>query len=209
MLLPVETLGTFFIAAIILALAPGPDILFVMTQSALYGARAGLATTCGLLTGLFVHITAVSLGVAALFQNSLPAFTLLKFAGAAYLLYLAWLSFRSGASRASLQRSQFPGYKALYCRGVIMNVTNPKVTLFFLAFLPQFADPARGSLTWQIILLGVLFQFATLLVFGAVSLLAGNVAARFNQSVRAQLMLNRVAGCVFVGLALMLLFATR
>ena len=90
-----------------------------------------------------------------------------------------------------------------------MNVTNPKVTLFFLAFLPQFADPARGSLTLQIILLGMLFQLATLLVFGAVSLLAGKVAARFNQSVRAQLLLNRIAGCVFVALALMLLFASR
>ncbi len=209
MLLPIEIIGTFFIASIIMGLAPGPDILFVLTQSALYGARAGLATTCGLLTGLFVHITAVSLGVAALFQSSLLAFTLLKFAGAAYLLYLAWLSFRSGASRASLQKSHFPGCKALYCRGVIMNVTNPKVTLFFLAFLPQFADPARGSLTLQIILLGMLFQLATLLVFGAVSLLAGKVAARFNQSVRAQLLLNRIAGCVFVALALMLLFASR
>ena len=209
MLLPVEIMGTFFVASIIMALAPGPDILFVLTQSALYGARAGLLTTCGLLTGLFVHITAVSLGVAALFQSSLLAFTLLKFAGAAYLLYLAWLSFRSGASHASLQKNRFPGYKALYCRGVIMNVTNPKVTLFFLAFLPQFADPARGSLTLQIILLGALFQLATLLVFGAVSLLAGKVAARFNQSIRAQLLLNRAAGCVFVGLALMLLFASR
>ena len=209
MLLPVEIIGTFFVASLIMGLAPGPDILFVLTQSALYGARAGLATTCGLLTGLFVHITAVSVGVAALFQQSLLAFTLLKFAGAAYLLYLAWLSFRSGASRTSLQHSHFPGYKALYCRGVIMNVTNPKVTLFFLAFLPQFADPARGGLTWQIILLGMLFQLATLLVFGAVSLLAGKVATRFNQSVQAQLFLNRAAGCVFIGLAVMLLFASR
>ena len=140
-----------------MGLAPGPDILFVLTQSALYGARAGFATTCGLITGLFVHITAVSLGVAALFQSSETAFNVLKFAGAAYLLYLAWLSFRSGTSKASLQKAQFPGYGTLYRRGVIMNITNPKVTLFFLAFLPQFADPARGGLTAQIIVLGALF----------------------------------------------------
>ena len=93
---PVETLGAFFVASVVMGLAPGPDILFVLTQSALYGARAGFATTCGLITGLFVHITAVSLGVAALFQSSETAFNVLKFAGAAYLLYLAWLSFRSG-----------------------------------------------------------------------------------------------------------------
>lgn len=141
---PVETLGAFFVASVVMGLAPGPDILFVLTQSALYGARAGFATTCGLITGLFVHITAVSLGVAALFQSSETAFNMLKFAGAAYLLYLAWLSFRSGTSKASLQKAQFPGYGTLYRRGVIMNITNPKVTLFFLAFLPQFADPRAG-----------------------------------------------------------------
>ena len=156
-MLPVETLGAFLAASVVMGLAPGPDILFVLTQSALYGARAGFATTCGLITGLFVHITAVSLGVAALFQSSETAFNVLKFAGAAYLLYLAWLSFRSGTSKASLQRAQFPGYGTLYRRGVIMNITNPKVTLFFLAFLPQFADPARGGLTAQIIVLGALF----------------------------------------------------
>lgn len=208
-MLPVETLGTFFAASVIMGLAPGPDILFVLTQSALYGARAGFATTCGLISGLFVHITAVSLGVAALFQSSATAFNALKFAGAAYLLYLAWLSFRSGASNASLQQARFPGYGTLYRRGVIMNITNPKVTLFFLAFLPQFADPARGSLTLQIVVLGGLFQIATLLVFGCVSLLAGRVAGRFNSSVRGQLLLSRAAGCVFTGLALMLIVSSR
>ena len=213
---PVETLGAFFVASVVMGLAPGPDILFVLTQSALYGARAGFATTCGLITGLFVHITAVSLGVAALFQSSETAFNVLKFAGAAYLLYLAWLSFRSGTSKASLQKAQFPGYGTLYRRGVIMNITNPKVTLFFLAFLPQFADPARGGLTAQIIVLfrsiivlGALFQLATLLVFGCVSLLAGRVAGRFNSSVKGQLFLNRAAGCVFTGLAVMLLVSSR
>ena len=200
---PVETLGAFFVASVVMGLAPGPDILFVLTQSALYGARAGFATTCGLITGLFVHITAVSLGVAALFQSSETAFNVLKFAGAAYLLYLAWLSFRSGTSKASLQKAQFPGYGTLYRRGVIMNITNPKVTLFFLAFLPQFADPARGGLTAQIIVLGALFQLATLLVFGCVSLLAGRVAGRFNSSVKGQcrrLRFHRAGGhaaCLF------------
>ena len=107
-----------------------------------------------MITGLFVHITAVSLGVAALFQSSETAFNVLKFAGAAYLLYLAWLSFRSGTSKASLQRAQFPGYGTLYRRGVIMNITNPKVTLFCLAVLPQFVEPERGHPTLQILSLG-------------------------------------------------------
>lgn len=192
-----------------MALVPGPDNLFVLTQSALYGARAGIATTFGLLTGLIAHTAAVALGVAALFRTSEAAFTGLKIVGALYLLHLARLSFRSGASRASLERAAFPGLFALYRRGVIMNITNPKVTLFFLAFLPQFADPARGHLSAQIILLGALFQCATLLVFGAVAFLGGKLAIWFNKSVKGQLFLNRAAGCVFVALALALAVAGR
>lgn len=206
-MLPVETLGAFFAASVVMGLAPGPDILFVLTQSALYGARAGFATTCGLITGLFVHITAVSLGVAALFQSSATAFNVLKFAGAAYLLYLAWLSFRSGTSKASLQKAQFPGYGTLYRRGVIMNITNPKVTLFFLAFLPQFCAPERGSVALQVMELGLLFMLAAFIVFTAVSALGGRLAHWFNSSPRGQMLMHRVAGLVFVALAGMLIFS--
>ena len=208
-MLPVETLGAFLAASVVMGLAPGPDILFVLTQSALYGARAGFATTCGLITGLFVHITAVSLGVAALFQSSETAFNVLKFAGAAYLLYLAWLSFRSGTSQASLQRAQFPGYGTLYRRGVIMNITNPKVTLFCLAVLPQFVEPERGHPTLQILSLGGLYELACLIVFTATAALGGRMATWFNRSDRAQMLMNRIAGCIFLGLALMLAFASR
>ena len=208
-MLPVETLGTFFAASVVMGLAPGPDILFVLTQSALYGARAGFATTCGLITGLLVHITAVSLGVAALFQSSATAFNVLKFAGAAYLLYLAWLSFRSGTSKASLQKAQFPGYGTLYRRGVIMNITNPKVTLFCLAVLPQFVEPERGHPTLQILSLGGLYELACLIVFTAIAALGGRMATWFNRSDRAQMLMNRIAGCIFLGLALRLAFASR
>ena len=135
-MLPLETLGAFFVTAIVMGLAPGPDNIFVLTQSALYGFRAGIVTTLGLMTGLFGHTAAVALGVAALFQTSEMAFTVLKCAGAAYLLYLAWLSFRSGASRAWLEQSTFPGYWALYRRGVIMN----------FSFSPSFHSlPSRNS----------------------------------------------------------------
>ena len=208
-MLPVETLGAFFAASVVMGLAPGPDILFVLTQSALYGARAGFATTCGLITGLFVHITAVSLGVAALFQSSETAFNVLKFAGAAYLLYLAWLSFHSGTSKASLQKAQFPGYGTLYRRGVIMNITNPKVTLFCLAVLPQFVERERGHPTLQILSLGGLYELACLIVFTAIAALGGRMATWFNRSDRAQMLMNRIAGCIFLGLALMLAFASR
>lgn len=208
-MLSFETTCAFFVASLLMAMTPGPDVIIVLTQSSLYGMRAGVLTTLGLMTGLLGHTLAVALGVAVLFQTSEAAFTALKFLGAVYLLYLAWQSFRSGVFRAFLTQSLFPGYGTLYRRGVLSNITNPKVTLFFLAFLPQFADPARGGLTAQIIVLGALFQLATLLVFGCVSLLAGRVAGRFNSSVKGQLFLNRAAGCVFTGLAVMLLVSSR
>ena len=208
-MLSFETTCAFFVASLLMAMTPGPDVIIMLTQSSLYGMRAGVLTTLGLMTGLLGHTLAVALGVAVLFQTSEAAFTALKFLGAAYLLYLAWQSFRSGVFRAFLTQSLFPGYGTLYRRGFLSNITNPKVTLFFLAFLPQFADPARGGLTAQIIVLGALFQLATLLVFGCVSLLAGRVAGRFNSSVKGQLFLNRAAGCVFTGLAVMLLVSSR
>jgi threonine/homoserine/homoserine lactone efflux protein len=204
MTIPFETLSLFFAASVALALVPGPDNIFVLTQSALHGRLAGLLVTLGLCTGLLVHTTAVSLGVAAIFQTSALAFNLLKAVGAAYLLYLAWQTLRAGAMK--LQNSAGLGLsrRELYARGIVMNVTNPKVTIFFLAFLPQFTDPARGSLTLQVLVLGATFMLATLIVFGAIAWAAGFIGGWLRASQRAQLVMNRVAAAVFAGLALRL-----
>ena len=211
-----DAMMAFFAAALLLGIAPGPDNIFVLTQSALFGVGAGIITTLGLVTGLCVHTTAVALGVAAIFQTSALAFTLLKVAGAGYLLWLAWLSFRAGASTtdvadgaAGRTGSNFPGYMTLYRRGIVMNVTNPKVSLFFLAFLPQFCDPARGSVAMQVLSLAGLFMLATIVVFWTVAALGGRLAVWFNRSKRGQIMMQRVAGCVFVGLASALLLSGR
>lgn len=206
-MLPLETILQFFAAALFLALAPGPDNIFVLTQSALYGSRAGIVTTLGLASGLLVHSTAVALGVAVIFQNSALAFMALKLVGAGYLLYLAWLSWRSGSTQTGTQAQNFIGYFALYRRGIIMNVTNPKVTLFFLAFLPQFTQPALGNVAGQIGQLGGLFILATVLVFGLVALLGGKLARLFNASPRGQIIMNRIAACIFIALAVVLVFS--
>lgn len=208
-----EIAGAFFAAALVLSIAPGPDNIFVLTQSALYGALAGIVTTLGLATGLCFHTTAVALGVAVIFRSSPTAFWVLKILGACYLLYLAWLAFRSGAALARVpegaeegaRAAAFPGYGALYRRGILMNVTNPKVCLFFLAFLPQFCEPERGSVPLQVVLLGCLFIVATLLVFFSVAALGGPLARRFNATRRGQIFINRLAGLVFLGLAVALL----
>ena len=211
-----DAMMAFFVAALLLGIAPGPDNIFVLTQSALFGTTAGMVTTLGLVTGLCVHTTAVALGVAAIFQTSALAFTLLKTAGAGYLLWLAWLSFRAGASTEKIAQGDggnagaaFPGYMTLYRRGIVMNVTNPKVSLFFLAFLPQFCDPTRGSVAVQVLILGVLFMLATIVVFWTVAALGGRLAVWFNRSPRGQIIMQRVAGCVFVAMAAALLLSSR
>ena len=205
-MIPVDVALTFFATAVVLAIAPGPDNIFVLTQSMLYGARAGLAAVLGFTSGLVGHTLAVALGVAAFFQTSPLAFTALKSVGAAYLLYLAWLTFKSGSVRASAEARPFPGHGALFRRGVIMNITNPKVTLFCLALWPQFASPNHGSLPWQMVQLGLLFMLATLLVFGAVALLGGRLAEWLNRSPQYQILMNRVTALLFVLMAAALLF---
>jgi threonine/homoserine/homoserine lactone efflux protein len=205
----IETLLTFFTASVLLALAPGPDNIFVLTQSSLYGRRAGLAVTCGLCTGLIGHSTAVALGVAVVFQRSAAAFSALKFIGAAYLVYLAWQAFRASAARIETEGRGEANLRKLYGRGIIMNLTNPKVSIFFLAFLPQFADPSRGPIWLQLLLLGGVFILSTILVFGGIALLAGTLGQWLQRSDRAQGIMNKVAGAVFVGLALKLATTTR
>jgi threonine/homoserine/homoserine lactone efflux protein len=203
-MIPIESLVTFFAASVLLALAPGPDNIFVLTQSALHGKLAGLLVTLGLCTGLIVHTTAVAFGVAVIFQASALAFTALKLCGAGYLLYLAWGAWRATATKINAGSGVGLSRGKLYRRGIIMNVTNPKVSIFFLAFLPQFADPARGSLTLQMVLLGGIFILATILIFGAIALLAGTLGSWLTRSNKAQIVMNRVAAVVFVGLALKL-----
>ena len=137
------------------------------------------------------------------------AFTVLKSLGACYLLYLAWKAFRAAATVIHPAKTAEISRAKLYRRGIIMNITNPKVSIFFLAFLPQFADPARGPLTVQLILLGGIFIIATILVFGGIALLAGTIGEWLNRSARTQQIMNRVAGGIFVGLALKLLTTQR
>ncbi len=205
-MIPWEVATAFCFAALVLAIAPGPDNIFVLTQSALYGVRAGIATSLGLMTGIIGHTCAVALGVAVIFQTSPTAFWILKIVGALYLVYLAWLTLRSGTSEASLTGQTFIGNFALYKRGIIMNITNPKVTLFFLALLPQFANPAHGSVSLQIFQLGALFIASAFLVFGAVAVLGGQLAKWFNSSPRFQVYMNKATAVIFVGMAGALLF---
>ncbi|MBU0990848.1 MAG: LysE family translocator [Proteobacteria bacterium] len=208
-MIPHDVFISFLMASLILAMVPGPDNIFVLTQSALYGKGSGLVVTLGLCTGLVCHTTAVAFGVAALFKTSIFAFTLLKAIGAAYLMYLAFQAFRASASEIGAGKEGRLSTGKLYTRGIIMNITNPKVSIFFLAFLPQFADPQRGSLTLQMIILGNIFIAATIFVFGIIALMAGALGDWLTRSPRIQFVMNRLAGTVFAGLAIRLIMTER
>ncbi len=208
-MLDLQTIVMFITASTLLALAPGPDILFVLTQSMIKGAKAGIVIALGLCSGLIFHTSAVALGVAVIFQTSIVAFTILKFVGAAYLLYLAFMAFKD-ASKSKLNADKTPlSFQALYKRGIFMNITNPKVSIFFLAFLPQFTNPETGNVTVQIFLLGALFMLCALCVFSVVALLAGRVGNWFNKTKNGEKVLNRIAGTVFAALAVKLALVSR
>jgi len=210
-MLPFDTLLAFYGIAIVLALTPGPDNMFVLMQSALWGRSAGMCVVLGLCTGVLGHTVAVAVGLAAIFATSPYAFTVLKLAGAAYLAYLAWkaLSARGGTANTERPPALAPG--ALYRRGVIMSLTNPKVLLFFFAFLPQFTspNPAYGPVALQTVVLGVLFMLAALPVFSAVAFFSGAFGSMLQRSPKASLWMNRVTGVVFLGLAIRLATSSR
>ena len=207
-----QVVFSFFGLSVLLALAPGPDNLFVLTLSALRGPRAGLWVVLGLCSGLVVHTAAVALGVAALFAASPLAFTALKFVGAAYLFYLAWGAWNTPAlSGNGTALDSTPGLTPVQAwrRGLEMNLTNPKVVLFFLAFLPQFCSPAQGHLALQTLALGGLFIVAAGITFSSLALLAGSLGRKLQTSPRLHSWLQRGAGTVLAGLALKLALTTR
>jgi len=192
----------FALASLVLAISPGPDNLFVLMQSALHGRAAGLWVVLGLCSGLVVHTTAVVIGVATLIQQSPLAFNLLKFAGAAYLLWLAWGAWRAPVGEGGPAEVPSASPLRLWLRGVVMNLTNPKVLIFFLALFPQFLDPAAPA-TPQLMVMGATFIGATLLVFGAIAWMAGTARDRLTRPA-VQRWLNRGAAGVFAALALRL-----
>jgi len=205
-MLTLQTALAFFSVSVLLALAPGPDNVFVLVHAAQHGVRAGLLVVLGLCSGLLFHTAAVALGLAALLATSALAFTVLKTVGALYLFWLAWLSWRAPSGPLDGDAGEGLGPWQTYGRGVLMNVSNPKVAIFFLAFLPQFVDPALGPVQWQIAQLGAVFGLATLLTFGSIAALAGRFGQRLRESAGAQQTLNRAAALVFAGLALRLVW---
>lgn len=195
----------FLGTSVLITLAPGPDVLFTITQGLSKGKKAGMTTALGLASGNLVHTTAAALGLSVLFKTSPTAFWILKLAGAFYLLYLAWLSIKHRNDALNINASKSKK-ENLFWRGFIMNVMNPKVALFFIAFLPRFVDYNEGLVMLQFIVLGLIFSVQVVFVFGSAGYFAGYFGEILNKKPAFSKIMNTVSAIVFIGIAASLIF---
>ena len=203
-----HSLLLFLAAGLALNFTPGPDMLYVAARGASEGRAAGIVSALGIGAGTLVHIALVALGLAALLAAVPVAYMVVRIGGAIYLIYLGVRALRSQSSLA-LQRVEPAPLLAVFRQGVITNVLNPKVALFFLAFLPQFVDPSRGNPALQVVALGLLFDTTGTLVNLGVALGSSRAAARLRGTGRAAAVLHKVTGVLFIGLGLRLALAGR
>lgn len=198
-----DSLFLFVGATVLLALSPGPDLLFVIAQASSHGRRTGSLIAFGLCSGLVGHTALVALGVGAWLVQSATAMLTLRLLGGTYLLYLAWQAWVASRTADTILPATGATQTAfsLYRKGVFMNLSNPKVSLFFLAFLPQFVEPARGNPSTQIAFLGAVFALTALVVFNVVAALAARLSAATGSSTRRQRWIHRLSTGLFVGLA--------
>ena len=197
------SIGVFAVAATLLLLTPGPAVLYVVARSVEQGRIAGLASVFGITTGTLVHVLASTLGLSALLASSAVAFALVKYAGAAYLIYMGVRRILTqNGTRAPASQLPTRSLGRLYRDGFIVNVLNPKTALFFLAFLPQFVDPARGAIPMQIAFLGLLFTLMGLTSDGLYAVVAGTAGLWVKRQSRYWDWERYVTGSVFIGLGL-------
>ncbi|QID16718.1 LysE family translocator [Nitrogeniibacter mangrovi] len=197
------TLLSFLGTALILTLAPGPDNLMVLAHSLARGRRAGLGLALGCALGCMTHILWATLGVSAALAASPVAFSVLKLAGALYLAWLGVGALRAARRAPELRQVSGPArrWRNDVARGFLANAVNPKVALFFLAFMPQFVNPTAHDAALQMVVLGAVFMAQTVLVFGAIALTAGHIGAALRRHPRVAPWLDRLAGIVFLALA--------
>jgi len=195
-------IALFLVASALLTIAPGPDIVYVLTRGITQGRKAGFAAALGFATGVIFHTALAALGIAALIRSSDLAFTLVRYAGAAYLIYIGVRAVTSKSAFALETGNDKRALRTIYMQSVIGNVLNPKVTLFFLSFLPQFVNAAAGHLETQMLLLGVIFMVQTVVIFGAVALFSGFIGDWLKRKPAIGDRLNLFAGLTFIGLGI-------
>lgn len=205
-----ETLLSFILATSILAISPGPDNIYVLMQSVVNGTKSGLATVCGLISGCLLHTTLVAFGVSVILKSNDFLFFSIKLFGALYLLFLTYKVFKSEA-KVNLDSINTPKKNAiqLFKQGVIMNVLNPKVSIFFLAFFPGFLFSKTISTVTQFYVLGFLFMVTSFVVFSTIAILAGYISKYLKQNKNIGRFLKWLQIVVFIGISIFILFSKK
>lgn len=189
-------------------LIPGPDMIFVLTQSISSGIKAGVRTILGSLTGTFIHTLLAAFGLSIIVQKSPFVFEVIKYGGAVYLLFLAIQSFREKSESTQLEPDSAQS-KGFFRKGFITNIANPKMPIFFLTFLPQFVHVGTGDESFQIFFLGVIFIIETFIVFFIVSLFSSRLRDKLSGNALVSNIINYFKGTIFAGLGIKLLLLSR
>jgi threonine/homoserine/homoserine lactone efflux protein len=193
----------FITAALILLFIPGPAVLYIVARSVEQGRRAGLASASGIATGTLAHVLAATLGLSALLLSSAIAYSVVKYAGAVYLLYLGIKKFRERpAVKDEVKRIQALPLRRIYAQGILVQVLNPKTAIFFFAFLPQFVNPARGHVSLQFFVLGMIFILLGLSSDSVWALTAGSAAVWLRQNQAFIRNERYISGTVYLGLGM-------
>ncbi len=201
----IETIIAFLGASALLAFSPGPDNIYVLTQSVVNGRRSGIATTAGLISGCIVHTTLVAFGISALIAASPKLFLIIKITGAIYLFYLAFQVYKSDASVSLTDGAPKKDSMSLFKQGVLMNLLNPKVTIFFLAFFPGFLWDPNGNTVYQFYILGLLFMIQSFIIFSSIALLAGSISSYLRSNEQIGYIFKWLQIIVFIGIAIFIL----
>lgn len=199
----------FVAAGLLLNITPGPDVLYIVGRSLAQGRMAGVISSLGIAAGSLVHVAGAALGLSAILAATPAAFDVVRYAGAAYLVWLGVGALRRRGAALAIDESGTPSRAAIFRQGAVTNILNPKVALFFLAFLPQFTDPARGPVTAQAVVLGLIFIVNGLVVCVGYALAASAVGAWLRTRYDVHAWMHRAMGVLFLGLGLRLAFGSR
>lgn len=201
----IETLISFSIATLALAISPGPDNIYVLTQSLANGTKSGIATTAGLISGCIVHTTLLAFGISAIIMASEEIFYGIKVLGACYLLFLAYKVYKSDEHISLAENAPKKSYTQLFKTGVIMNLVNPKVMIFFLAFFPGFLWNENGNTVLQFYILGITFMMVSFITFSSIALAAGKISSLISEWKSMGIVLKWLQIVVFVGITIFIL----
>ena len=202
--MPDTNLALFVMASLAVIVAPGPDNVHVLTRGIAQGREVALASAWGMCSGLLFHTTLAAIGLSAILAQSAVAFSIVKYAGAAYLVYLGVRVFLSREEAPSAEETPAVNLRSFFFRGLTMNLLNPKVAVFFLAFLPQFASSATDGVALRLVAFGLIFALLSVVVFSAIAIFSGVVGDRLSRKPRFATALQWLTGCVLIGLGLRL-----